>query len=45
MVLLMVYDMRYLKQQVSAVGHMCYHGKKEQADDLMIFEHLKSSLD
>ena len=45
MVMLMVYDMRYLKQQVSGVGHMCYHGKKEQTVDLMIFEHLKANLD
>ena len=45
MVLLMVFDMRYLKQQVSTVGHMCYHGKKKQTVGLMIFEHLKANLD
>ena len=37
--------MRYLKQQVSTVGHMCHHGKKEQMVGLMIFEPLKANLD
>ena len=44
-VLLIIFDVRYLKQQMSTVGHMYYHGKKEQTVDLMVFEHLKANLE